>query len=512
MQRSEMLLTWGIIAVVIRLGVSVPTAPVCDDVRVMLQPHDNDTSIAFNLTALCEHSMFFRAHTRFYSLVGVPGGGLDRPIPIRKCCANDLYTIRSYLEANPKSNADVSEWWKGTDRTDIKPLWSLLTCANYLDIPLLYEEILHNLALDKAILGLDFGALVEHMLNNSVGYPECLDIATRFTRMAPFSWISYAFSSLVDNDVDALRDLLSWINPDERRRLLNEKLFDDRRLTPLDAAVLYDCSPAVFNLLLDNGANPDAGSDCMASRHPLHMALELNASLAVIDLLVTATNLTKPRGDNGDFPIHWVCRYGTPAAVQCFIAAGADVNSVSRLHGTPLSIAVERNDADIVRILIDAGANVNVPDPTTVLGVAISYNAGSGILKMLLAQGIDINARDALGRTASNLAAHQGSVEALLFLASVPGVDLHTQDTWRRAPLVAATCSACRDCVAILLRAGVLRGDDHVQDGSMALLEANRLPDHSTHKVEIIQMLKDAGAVLSPADGMASNNHAHRVG
>lgn len=86
-----MLLALGVIVVMIGLGVSVPPAPICDGVRVMLQLHDDNTSIAFDPAALCAHSMFYRARTRFYS--GVPGGGLHGPFPISKCCANDLYTV-----------------------------------------------------------------------------------------------------------------------------------------------------------------------------------------------------------------------------------------------------------------------------------------------------------------------------------------------------------------------------------------------------------------------------------
>ncbi|XXQ33689.1 Ankyrin repeat domain-containing protein [Plasmodiophora brassicae] len=507
-RRSEMLLAWGVISIMIGLGVSVPLAPIGDGVRVMLQPHDDNTSIAFDPAALYEHSMFFRARTRFYLLAGVPGSGLHGPIPISKCCSSDLYTIRSYLEANPHSNANVSKWWKGIALVEFEPLRSLLSCANYLAIPLLYEHVLKELA--KIMLGVNFNSLVEHALNNSLGDTEVADIASQLTLMNPFSWSSSVSSNLDGDDVDTLRALLSWINPDVCRQLLNEMLFG--AVTSLTAAVKHGCSPAVLNILLENGADPDAGSWSSSHLHPLYVAFEMDASLSVIFLLAKATNLTVPHGC-GDFPIHWACEKGTPAAVQCLIRAGADVNPVSHHHpGTPLQIGIRRNNAVMVRILIDAGAEVNVSTSTTgrhdtILHHAASQNAGSHIMIMLLAEGIDVNARDDVGRTALFVAAEQGNADALLFLASVPGVDVHAGDMFRCAPLVAAARSGNRDCVAILLRAGALRGDDHVQDGSMALFEANMLPDSSKHKTEIVQMLKDAGAV-PPTDDMTFNHQA----
>src|SRR5262249_49250030 len=59
-------------------------------------------------------------------------------------------------------------------------------------------------------------------------------------------------------------------------------------------------------------------------------------------------------GDNG---LHCVVRWGDFAAAKTLIDAGIDVNKAGDLGYTPLHVACMKGNAEIVKLLIDRGAD-----------------------------------------------------------------------------------------------------------------------------------------------------------
>jgi hypothetical protein len=87
-------------------------------------------------------------------------------------------------------------------------------------------------------------------------------------------------------------------------------------------------------------------------------------------------------------------RTGNAAGVKALIAKGVDVNAKWRYDTTALMMAARRGHTDVVKLLLDSGANPNVKD--SFYGMTpLSSAAGEGrieIVRMLLdkgAQGID---------------------------------------------------------------------------------------------------------------------------
>lgn len=68
---------------------------------------------------------------------------------------------------------------------------------------------------------------------------------------------------------------------------------------------------------------------------------------------------------------------------------------------TPLYMAVCGQDLEIVRLLLDAGAAINAPNPTTLLTPlhAAMIKASTPITALLLERGADPQAPDRFGRT-----------------------------------------------------------------------------------------------------------------
>ena len=82
-------------------------------------------------------------------------------------------------------------------------------------------------------------------------------------------------------------------------------------------------------------------------------------------------------------------RHGDLAAVKTLLAKGAEVNSATEFGATALIFAADSGHVEIVKALIDGGADVNLKD-STYGSTAIDWAAGKGyapIVEILLAKG-----------------------------------------------------------------------------------------------------------------------------
>ena len=95
----------------------------------------------------------------------------------------------------------------------------------------------------------------------------------------------------------------------------------------------------------------------------------------------------------------------TLAEVRGCLATGVDVNAQSMFGTTPLHYAAfYTDDPAIIRVLLDAGADVNPQGNNgTPLHAAVAYNTNLAIVpaitRVLLDAGADVNAQDLLGFT-----------------------------------------------------------------------------------------------------------------
>jgi len=129
--------------------------------------------------------------------------------------------------------------------------------------------------------------------------------------------------------------------------------------TPLELAVYYGYNEMVA-LLLENGA--DVKKRNYLGETPLHVSLSRVQS-EIMDMLLDFGADIESKDDRGKTILYNEARIGSANKLQYIIAKGADVNTISRDGSTPLMAAVgiipgTGGDPEIVRILLDSGANI----------------------------------------------------------------------------------------------------------------------------------------------------------
>ena len=112
--------------------------------------------------------------------------------------------------------------------------------------------------------------------------------------------------------------------------------------------------------------------------------------------------------------LHEAVEDGELELVRFLIDAGADVNALDKWLDTPLIIAAEEGDLEIVQILVDAGADVNVQDRWLDTPLHIATEEGDlEIVQILVDAGADVNVQDRWGDTPLQIAMEEGDTEIM---------------------------------------------------------------------------------------------------
>jgi ankyrin repeat protein len=174
----------------------------------------------------------------------------------------------------------------------------------------------------------------------------------------------------------------------------------------------------------------------------------INVQLACIaTALLLAVNIASA---NPDEDLIAAVNKSDPAKAERALKANANPEARGTKGATALMLASELGNADIVKLLLGAGANVAT---TREGGIAAIHHAAAGgqlgTLKLLMASGANVSARTDSGTTPLVAAARGGKLEVLQALLD-GGADRREKDNNGITGFMLAAQSSCVECLKLL--------------------------------------------------------------
>lgn len=328
------------------------------------------------------------------------------------------------------------------------------------------------------------------------------------------------YAAIVAGHLDVVAELL------RKRADVNVPVAD---ITPLMAAADRGLAEAV-NLLLKTGANPRATTK--TGWTALHFAGQSGCEQCIAPLVkaggdINARGQGEINGQAKDGVTPLSCamyQRGSDGFVLSLVRNGADQNQLSLVAFdmiTPLMWAAQNLRSDLLAALLAAGGNPNIADAKTPRSTlrepsgrtALFYvfdksesnpqidQNREAMLRSLLANGADVNARDKEGYSALMVAVSNGSPTSLSILLSA-GADVNARSNNGTTALTEAAARGKVDATQVLL-------DHHAnptlrnEDGQTALGIAMSRVAFGDSFSRVAQKLKATGATLSDGDEKA---------
>lgn len=161
------------------------------------------------------------------------------------------------------------------------------------------------------------------------------------------------------------------------------------------------------------------------TRSPVADAAERGDLEAVQGLLRQGADPNAAQND-GMTGLHWAASRNDTELARALLYAGATVRAATRLGGyAPLHLASRAGHAEVAEVLLEAGADANRYTSTGATAMHFAAEAdATGVIEALAARGGDVNARDRFAeRTPLMFAAARGADRAVEALTSA-GADL----------------------------------------------------------------------------------------
>lgn len=156
-------------------------------------------------------------------------------------------------------------------------------------------------------------------------------------------------------------------------------------------------------------------------------------------------------------PLCFACKNENRELVQILVEAGADINIVDdeQLGMTPLIMACQRGNAEIVRLLLDSGANINLSCEFgfTPLTNACVYEQIE-IVRLLVERGADVNLPSLEGENPLSVAIESDNLQIVQILLDAPTININQIDGLDQPHLIKAVLVGSDEIIEMLINSG----------------------------------------------------------
>lgn len=195
---------------------------------------------------------------------------------------------------------------------------------------------------------------------------------------------------------------------------------------------------------------------------PLMRAVTENNLSKVKKLIESERNIINKGDAQGWTALMYACKYSDQDIVEALMKNDANVNANLTNGLTPLKLAVERGDPNIVKMLLDDGAKTNVTTDDKYFGANELFFAWSPdfadesrrIVKLLLKHGADVNALSPSGETVFSMLVNS-SPEWIDFLCD-NHADINKQNVFGQTPLMKAASLGKTEAIIALMHNNAL--------------------------------------------------------
>uniref|UniRef100_A0AAV2LPX8 SOCS box domain-containing protein n=1 Tax=Knipowitschia caucasica TaxID=637954 RepID=A0AAV2LPX8_KNICA len=214
------------------------------------------------------------------------------------------------------------------------------------------------------------------------------------------------------------------------------------------------------------------GPEPNQDEEPIFMAIREGDAAQVKNLAFQpGTNLMQP-SKPGWLPIHQAAWYKQTECLRALVSVQHGMlNKQSARGETALLVAVQRDSLDCALVLLENGANPDIPnfDKETPLFKACEFH-NAAMVAAILNHGAAVNKHCIQGCTALQEATVHNDVEIFQMLISA-GAKINTPNMFGITPLFSAAQNGCMDTLRLVIKHG---GDINTQatDGNTALYEA----------------------------------------
>ncbi|XP_078658640.1 ankyrin repeat domain-containing protein 17-like isoform X7 [Branchiostoma floridae x Branchiostoma belcheri] len=195
----------------------------------------------------------------------------------------------------------------------------------------------------------------------------------------------------------------------------------------------------IIKLLLQHGAEINSRTGSKLGISPLMLAAMNGHTQAVKLLLDMGSDINAQIETNRNTALTLACFQGRHEVVSLLVDRKANVEHRAKTGLTPLMEAASGGYAEVGRVLLDKGADVNAAPVPSSRDTALTIAADKGHYKfceLLIQRGAQIDVRNKKGNTPLWLAANGGHLDVVQLLVSA-GADKDAEDNRKITPLMA---------------------------------------------------------------------------